>query len=206
MPPKPPPERAADVDVADVVRRAVVRRGPRELRGLVAVVTADGSRCILEERAKLAARLAKSDRAVAWLLQNESPGAGEVLALSVIDGAREPRQGPCRRRRRRREVKPRQPKASPRYEGARLLAIAVREDGRYRKQVAEDTGFKESELSMWINGRRRPKLDVARRIQDLLGIPMQAWTDPAKPDSQIVKTPDVHEGDESDTTLEEAAQ
>ncbi len=73
-----------------MVRRAVVRRGPRELLGdLVAVVTADGSRCILEERAKLAARLAKSDRAVAWLLQNESPGAGEVLALSVIDGARE---------------------------------------------------------------------------------------------------------------------
>ncbi len=80
-------------------------------------------------------------------------------------------------------MKPRQPKASPRYEGARLLAIAVRADGRYRTPVAEDTGFKESELSMWINGRRRPKLDVARRIQDLLGIPMQAWTDPAKPDS-----------------------
>ncbi|HEY5147925.1 MAG TPA: hypothetical protein VII82_14220 [Polyangiaceae bacterium] len=83
MPSKTPP---ADVDVT--VRRLVARRSARELGALVVVLSADGERAIVEDRARLAARLRRSDSTIAWWLSAERPDPGEVLALHVVDGVR----------------------------------------------------------------------------------------------------------------------
>lgn len=81
MPPKPP---AVDLDpLAAAVRRALGQRKPA---GVVVVLTEDGRRAVVEDRAKLASKLQRSDPGVAWWLSGETCGPGECLALVAVDG------------------------------------------------------------------------------------------------------------------------
>jgi hypothetical protein len=83
------PERSPAVDLGAVVRRAVGGRARRELGGLVVVVAEDGRRAIVEDRARLAARLRRTDSTIAWWLAAERPAPGECLALVAVDGVRQ---------------------------------------------------------------------------------------------------------------------
>jgi hypothetical protein len=89
MPLKPRPSPARDVGIVVVVRRAVAHRERRELGGLVVVVTEDGTRAIVENRARIAARLQRTDPGVAWWLNGETCAPGECLALVAVDGVRQ---------------------------------------------------------------------------------------------------------------------
>jgi plasmid maintenance system antidote protein VapI len=64
--------------------------------------------------------------------------------------------------------------------GSELLKQWIERSG-YKRQadVAEFFQFKESFLSMLVNGKRVPSLDNAVKIESLTGIPVQAWTSSA---------------------------
>lgn len=64
--------------------------------------------------------------------------------------------------------------------GAALLRAWIDRSG-YKTQanVASAWGFKESFLSMLVNGKRVPSLDNAVRIEQLTGIPVQSWSSSA---------------------------
>lgn len=68
-------------------------------------------------------------------------------------------------------------KMPPMQSGAALLKAWIGRSG-YRTQadVASAFGFKESFLSMLVNGKRAPSLDNAVKIERFTGIPVQAWS------------------------------
>jgi plasmid maintenance system antidote protein VapI len=66
-------------------------------------------------------------------------------------------------------------------EGARLLAwYFMQPDSMYRGELAECIGMAASSVAPVLKGRRRPTLDQAMELEDLIKIPMRAWAQDAK--------------------------
>lgn len=49
-----------------------------------------------------------------------------------------------------------------------------------QEQVAEACGVTQQAVSNWVNGVARPKPENMATIEQLLGIPMRDWTEPAE--------------------------
>lgn len=67
--------------------------------------------------------------------------------------------------------------------GAQLLAAALQERGwsqtKLKREMATDHA-----ISHWLYGERRPGLEAAIHLRDLLGIPVDAWVEPAAETSE----------------------
>lgn len=63
-------------------------------------------------------------------------------------------------------------------EGARLLRIALKQRGWSQTRLKTELGTALS-VSYWIFGDKRPSLEWAIKLRDLLGIPVEAWRQPA---------------------------
>jgi transcriptional regulator with XRE-family HTH domain len=49
-------------------------------------------------------------------------------------------------------------------------------------ELARQLGVKKQNVSQWMSGWARPTPERMKALQDLLGIPMEAWTQPADAD------------------------
>lgn len=63
---------------------------------------------------------------------------------------------------------------------SKLFARRVRDAGGAAK-VAALLGCTRAYVYLLVAGEGRPSLDLARVIEDRFGVPMRAWTDPARP-------------------------
>lgn len=70
---------------------------------------------------------------------------------------------------------PRGPKFS---RGAQLLSSTLEEKGWSQTRLKRELGTANA-ASYWVHGDRRPSLEAALRLRDLLGIPVDAWVEPA---------------------------
>ena len=60
--------------------------------------------------------------------------------------------------------------------GARLLAVALSQIDKTDTMIARDLNLSKSQLSHYLTGRSRPKLDKAAELEDRYRIPIRAWT------------------------------
>jgi transcriptional regulator with XRE-family HTH domain len=58
-----------------------------------------------------------------------------------------------------------------------MFAEWKRTSGLAMRDIAMKIGCTEASLRGWASGRRVPTIGVARRIQDLTGIPIAAWVE-----------------------------
>jgi transcriptional regulator with XRE-family HTH domain len=77
---------------------------------------------------------------------------------------------------------------APLTRGAVLLIEGTRppppSSGLTQSEVAERLGVHRSLVSHWAMGVSRPKLDHAVKLQEIMGIPVEAWTE------NVTKVPD----------------
>jgi transcriptional regulator with XRE-family HTH domain len=59
--------------------------------------------------------------------------------------------------------------------GRELLAEWVARSKFTQREAADFIGLTEGKLSMYLNGRQRPNIDTALRIQDATGVPVRSW-------------------------------
>lgn len=62
--------------------------------------------------------------------------------------------------------------------GAQLLAAALEQRGWSQTRLKNELGTTQA-VSNWLYGDRRPSLEWAVKLRDLLGIPVEAWNQPA---------------------------
>ena len=65
------------------------------------------------------------------------------------------------------------------WSAPQLLRDWIRRREYTQNEAAEFLGFMPEELSMYLNGRRRPTLEKAVTIERLAGIPASAWVSTA---------------------------
>jgi transcriptional regulator with XRE-family HTH domain len=65
---------------------------------------------------------------------------------------------------------------------SRLLEQAVRPKVMAPGELAKQLGVTPQSVSDWVAGKSKPKADLMARIEDLLEIPMRAWTEPVEDD------------------------
>jgi transcriptional regulator with XRE-family HTH domain len=69
-----------------------------------------------------------------------------------------------------------------RTKAASALADRVRpapsESGYTQQSLADELGVTRAAVNEWCRGKARPRPDVMRRLEELLGITMQDWTEP----------------------------
>jgi transcriptional regulator with XRE-family HTH domain len=49
-----------------------------------------------------------------------------------------------------------------------------------QSQLARELGVSPQAVSGWVTGRAKPTPELMARLEDLLGIPMRSWTEPAE--------------------------
>jgi transcriptional regulator with XRE-family HTH domain len=77
--------------------------------------------------------------------------------------------------------------------GSKLLAQAVRPRVMAPGELAKRLGVSPQAVSGWVTGKSKPAPDVMARLEDLLGIPMRAWTEAVADDSERVTVLDESE-------------
>lgn len=50
-----------------------------------------------------------------------------------------------------------------------------------QSKLAEELGVSPQAVSGWVIGKSKPTPELMARIEDLVGIPMRAWTEEASP-------------------------
>lgn len=63
--------------------------------------------------------------------------------------------------------------------GAQLLRAELDRRGWSQTKLKSELGTDQS-ISYWLHGDRRPGLEGAIKLRDLLGIPVDAWVQPAQ--------------------------
>lgn len=66
---------------------------------------------------------------------------------------------------------------------SKLLEEAVRPKVMAPGELAKRLGVTPQSVSDWVAGKSKPKPDLMAEIEDLLQIPMRAWTEPASDDA-----------------------
>ncbi len=61
--------------------------------------------------------------------------------------------------------------------GSVRLAEALTPRVMTQSELARQLGVSAQAVSDWVAGKSKPKPDLMARIEDLLGIPMRAWTE-----------------------------
>ena len=64
-----------------------------------------------------------------------------------------------------------------RTRGEIQLGEALRPKVMSQSDLAKELGVSPQAVSGWVIGRAKPTPDLMARIEDLLGIPMRAWTE-----------------------------
>lgn len=67
-----------------------------------------------------------------------------------------------------------------RLHGAELLRKRLRELGWTQAELAERIGATAGPVSRWLSGERDPSLEMACRIQQETGVPVEAWRSSGK--------------------------
>jgi transcriptional regulator with XRE-family HTH domain len=63
-------------------------------------------------------------------------------------------------------------------EGSKALASAVFPPVMTQSELARQLGVSPQWVGDWVHGRAKPSADQMAKLEDLLGIPMRAWTVP----------------------------
>lgn len=78
--------------------------------------------------------------------------------------------------------------------GAVVLRGIVAPPRVNQAEVAEACAVTQQAVSGWISGRAKPTADRMRVLQDLYGIPMESWTEPAT-DTELDASTGTHGAD-----------
>lgn len=65
--------------------------------------------------------------------------------------------------------------------GCALLAEALRNAGLTQEAFELKLGVARGLVSRWLSGAGKPSLEMACRIRDLLGVPVDAWRETSDP-------------------------
>lgn len=52
--------------------------------------------------------------------------------------------------------------------------------GMTAAELARTLGVTQQAVSQWLKGENIPRADMMRRLEDLTGVPMRDWTEPAE--------------------------
>ena len=60
------------------------------------------------------------------------------------------------------------------------LSAALRPRVMSQSELAEKLGVSPQAVSKWVRGAGKPSLELMARIEELMGIPIKAWTQPTE--------------------------
>ena len=93
------------------------------------------------------------------------------------------------------------PRTKPLAPAVALIEEELSRRGWSQNELARRLGVVSGQVSYWVNGLRRPGLDLAVRLEEVLGIAPRAWVRPADaraPRSAAVRASEApHEADRS---------
>jgi transcriptional regulator with XRE-family HTH domain len=69
-------------------------------------------------------------------------------------------------------------------QGSAKLADALKPKVMSQAELARRLGVSPQAVSGWVMGNAKPTADLMAKIEDVLGIPMRAWTEPAEDDGE----------------------
>lgn len=63
-----------------------------------------------------------------------------------------------------------------------------------QQDLASKVGVSQQAVSNWLSGYARPSRDAMAKLEDLLGIPMRAWTQEPEPENDGSEEPQAKAG------------
>jgi transcriptional regulator with XRE-family HTH domain len=64
-------------------------------------------------------------------------------------------------------------------DGSSRLSEALKPKVMTQSELAKRLNVSPQAVSDWVAGKSKPRADLMAQIEDLLGIPMRAWTEPS---------------------------